>query len=79
MRFAEDVNGGGSDVQDIASFWHEAKAVDEASRRNSANTDSTVTFEVIESEATGVYPADENPPWASDPERLARRGYETAE
>jgi hypothetical protein len=76
MRFAEDTDGRIDDAKDVASFWEEARARDEASRLNQANRDQTVIYEVVEVEASGVYPADEEPPWVPDPERFSSRGYE---
>jgi hypothetical protein len=79
MRFAEDTDGRMDDAKDVASFWEEAPARDEATRLSQTNDDPTVTYEVVEVEATGVYPADEEPPWVRDPERLVRRGHEKPE
>jgi hypothetical protein len=76
IRYAD---GRIDDATDVGSFWEEARARDEASRLTQANGDSTVSYEVVEGEASGVYPADENPPWMPDPERLIRRGYEKSE
>jgi len=75
-RFWKDADGVTDDAKDSGRFWDRSEAVAEANRRNDANTDPAVWYEVIESEATGVYPADEKPPWVPDPGRLRRRGYE---
>jgi hypothetical protein len=78
-RFWKDDDGRTDDAKVIGGFWNESEAVAEASRLNESNTDPAVWYEVIETEASGVYPADENPPWVPDPERLTRRGYERQE
>lgn len=76
MRFWKDEDGRTDDAKDIGHFWNQPEAVAEANHLNDANDDPAVWFEVIEVEASGIYPADENPPWVPDPERLIRRGYE---
>jgi hypothetical protein len=78
-RFWEDADGLTDDAKEIASFWNQREAAAEANRLNHSNTDPAVWYEVIEAEVSGVYPADEKPPWVRDPERLIRRGYERRE
>jgi hypothetical protein len=79
MRYAENADGRIDEATRVGSFWNKTQADEEASRLNDANGQAAVFFEVLESVATGVYPADEEPPWVPDLKRLARRGYETTE
>jgi hypothetical protein len=76
FRFGQDGHGRTDSAVEIASFWDQAEALAERERLSAANTDVAVSYEVIEAEATVVYPADEPPPWVHDPDRLRRRGYE---
>lgn len=76
MRFWKDEDGRDDDAKNVGHFWNEPEAVAEAGRLNESNDDPAVRFEIIEVESSGIYPADENPPWVPDPERLIRRGYE---
>lgn len=64
------------DARDVGTFWEQGRAESEAARLNHANADTAVEYIVSESEATGYYPADEEPPWVSDPDRWRKRGYE---
>ena len=75
-RFWKDDDGRTDDAKHIGYFWSQAEATAEASHLNETNDDPAAWYEVIEVEASGVYPADENPPWVPDLERLTRRGYE---
>ena len=79
LRYAEDADGRIDDQKLVGSFWEEGRAREEASRLIQASGDPAVGYAVIQGEASGVYPADENPPWIRDPERLTRRGYEKPE
>jgi hypothetical protein len=76
-RIWTDEDGIDDAIKDMGLFWGEENAVEEAARLNEANEDPDIRFEVIEHVTTGIYPADESPPWVPDPERLARRGYES--
>jgi hypothetical protein len=76
FRIGQDEHGRDDSFVEIASFWDRAEAVAERERLNGANADVAVYYEVIEAEATVVYPADESPPWVHDPDRLRKRGYE---
>jgi hypothetical protein len=76
MRFWEDENGLTEESRHLGSFWDKAEAVGELDRLRESTDDSSTTYEVIEVDASGVYPADETPPWVHDPDRLHRRGYE---
>jgi hypothetical protein len=64
------------DARDVGKFWEQSRAESAAARLNDANTDPAVEYIVSESEAFGYYPADEEPPWVSDPDRRKKRGYE---
>jgi hypothetical protein len=77
--FWKDEDGRTDDAKIIGRFWGHSEALAEMNRQNEANTDESAWFEVTETEASGVYPADEKPPWVPDPDRLARRGYERPE
>lgn len=60
-------------------FWNEADAIAERDRLAEANTDVSFYYVVSDDMATGVYPADETPPWIQDPDRLKERGYEMSD
>jgi hypothetical protein len=79
MRFWKDADGLIDDADEVGSFWSQDDAVAETNRLNQGNTDPAVSYDVIQAEASGVYPADEEPPWVRDAERLIRRGYEKGE
>jgi hypothetical protein len=75
-RIEIDEHGRDDGFLPVASFWDEDEALADRQRRANAISDPTLRFEVVRAEATAVYPADESPPWAGDPDRLKRRGYE---
>jgi hypothetical protein len=75
-RFWQNADGIDDDAKDLGLFWDQTGAVEEADRLNRSNTDPAVRYEVLEHEVIGVYPADEKPPWVSDPDRWKKRGYE---
>jgi hypothetical protein len=79
MRVEQDEDGRDDGCVRVGSFWEEPLAVAEQQLLEAANSDPTVRHEVIASEPTVVYPADESPPWVPDPDRLKRRGYEEHE
>ncbi len=76
VRFERDDYGLDDNSVDIASFWDRAEALAERDRLESTNIDPTAHHEIIEAEATVVYPSDEAPPWVPDADRLKKRGYE---
>ncbi len=76
MRFELDEDGRDDDCVEIGSFWERAEAVAERERLAALVESPSVHYELIETEATGVYPDDESPPWISDPDRWKKRGYE---
>jgi hypothetical protein len=76
MRMERDEQGIEDGFLESGLFWDESQAVAEQERLESLNADPKARYVVIEATASVVYPSDESPPWVSDPERLARRGYE---
>ena len=76
MRFERDEHGLADDAKEVARCWNRSEADAERDRLAGANADAAVHYEVIEVEATFVYPEDESPPWISDPDRWKKRGYE---
>ncbi len=60
----------------LGDFWERPLAEAECRRLVALNRDPDIEYDVIETGASGVYPADECPPWEADPDRLRRRGYE---
>jgi hypothetical protein len=60
MRFAEDTDGRVDDQRDVASFWEEAGARDEATRLNQANADRTVSYEVVQVRSAACTPPTKN-------------------
>jgi hypothetical protein len=79
MRFKRDERGIDDNWVQVGSFWNETQALTEQAKLDSLSDDPSVHHEVIRTEATVVYPADESPPWVADPDRLAKRGYERPE
>jgi hypothetical protein len=75
-RVERDDDGRDDGYVACASFWNEADATAERDRLERVNTDESNYFVVVEDIVTVVYPADEEPPWVDDPDRLKRRGYE---
>jgi hypothetical protein len=75
-RIERDKDGRDDGYVVCASYWNEADATAERERLDRGNTDESYYFVVVEQLVTVVYPADEQPPWVDDPDRLKRRGYE---
>lgn len=75
-RFGLDADGRLDDAIDMGSWWTLSDADAECQRLASLNDDPDYFYEVVEGTASGVYSADEAPPWIEDPERLRRLGHE---
>jgi len=60
----------------FGTFWDEAEAEATRDRLAREKDDDNYIFYVVRTEASGVYPDDEQPPWVDDPDRLKKRGWE---
>ena len=78
VRSERDEHRLDDDQEEVASYWERPLAIAERERLTRLNTEPAAHYEVIEVEATVVYPDDERPPWASDPDLRKKRGYEQA-
>ena len=76
MRFERDEDGRDDDCVQVGGFWDQPTAVAEQQRLAVLEKNPDVHYEIIATEAAGVYPNDEAPPWESDPDRWKKRGYE---
>lgn len=61
---------------EIGEYWSKPEADAECSRLAALDDNTDILYEVIECTATGVYPADESPPWIHNGDQLRKRGYE---
>ena len=78
-RVEVDKRGYDESFLEAGRFWSEEEARSECGRLHRLPSDATIRYEAVMGEATFIYPADESPPWARDPDRLRKRGYEMTE